>query len=483
MKYLPDKPPTPLLESSVRGKFRYDTGEYVPQGGFIADFVLYTRGIETPTKFAVWSALMGVSIILKRDAYMDWFPKPLYPNLFLMLVAPPRICAKTTCVEIAADIIELLEKVFDNPKMKAGKSINAHRGKATPEMLFDLMKAKKVEIIHPEEGPVEGPDPEDKTEEFIDKLNASQSKALPPEAVVEESFQGISEISLIIDELTTFLGKQKYNETLVDILTHFYDCPNRADEATRSYGAQTLENVYLTFFGATTPDAFNSSLPETAFGGGFLSRTIISANYLPTRSFPMPSLLEGAPSEDEIAERLAWIASTALGGYVFSKEAYDEYVKWYHVFKESLVGDPLADARARMDTNLIKLCVILRAQRYERGNVIARQDFLDAKYLITEALESSRELYSGANGSEYYTQLQMISRYVEKKTAEGKPPTRATLIREFTVKKITPELLTKLIGHLMQSELVEVTLNGGPPLITQSEHPMEQIHFKEPTDE
>ena len=472
MKYKPDNPPIPLLESSLKGKFRHDIDEYVPQGGFVQDFVLYTRGIETPTKFAVWAALYTVSALLKRDAYMEWFPDPLYPNLYLMFVAPPRICAKSTCVKIGAKILDMMQDVYDDAALKAGKTINIHRGKATPEMLFDLMKPKKFDL---EDGKKIAPTGTtskslaEQAEEMADRM----VEAPAPAEQTGELFTGISDISLIIEELTTFLGKQKYNEALVDVLTHFYDCPDTAEEATRTYGAQVLKDVYMTFFGATTPDAFNSSLPETAFGGGFLSRTIIVANYLPTRSFPMPSRLAGAPDKDEIGERLAWVGSTALGGYKFSKEAYDEYVSWYHQFKEDLVGDPLADAKARLDTNLIKLCVLLRAQRYERGNIISKQDFIDARMLIDAAFMSAQELYSGVSASEYYNQLRMIERFLEK---ERKAP-RAVLLKKFSLKKITPDLLTKIVSHLQQQQLVEVLDSGGRPIDLQTEHPLETIRY------
>ncbi len=470
MKYSKENPPECLPESGVTGKFRHDTGEYVPSGGFIQDFVLYTRGIETPTKFAVWAAIYTLSALLKRDAYMKWFPKPLYPNIFLMFVAPPRICAKSTCVDIGEETLQLVPGFYTDELLKASKQINAHRSKATPEVLFDLMKPRKVEL--PKEKGGEDETPEDK---IINDLNKKRSQPVPEENpdTTEETFTTISELSLIISELTTFLGKQKYNEALIDILTYFYDCPDRADEATRSYGVQSLKNVYLTFFGATTPDSFNKSLPETAFGGGFLSRSIIVSNYLPTRSFPIPSLLEGAPSKHEIAERLAWVGATAWGQFQFGKEAYTEYITWYKNFKESLVGDPLADAKARMDTNLIKLCVLICAQRYDSKKIISKQDFLDAKVMITEALEGSKDLYSGANGSEYYNLLRQIEKYIAKHGTL----TRSQLLREFTTKKITPEELTKIISHLMQSEVIEVRSSNGKLLSLQTEQPGEKIKY------
>lgn len=461
MKYTYDNPPLPLKEGMLKDKIDRELWDsHVPKGGFIEDFVLGTRGIETPTRFAVWAGLHTISALLKRDAWYKWYPKNLYPNIFLIFIAPPRICAKSTCVDIGEAILVESSNHYDDPFLTKGKTIRLHHSKVTPEMLFDIMGAddsevKVIEKVKDEEYESLGEEEAAKTEAF---LSATAKKAVSPKAedVVTYNMEKISDLALNISELTTFLGKQKYTEHLVDLLTYMYDCPARADEATRTYGAQTLENVYLTFFGATTPDSFNKSLPETAFGGGFLSRTILVASYLPTRYYPIPRLLSGAPSTEELAKRLAWIGEYAQGEYEFTSEAYDEYIKWYRPFKDSLVGDPLGDARARTDTNLLKLCVLLRAQRYEPGNYITRQDFLDAKFLLEDAFDSAKDLYAGANGSEYYTMLVMVQKYIMK---YGQVP-RHQLLKEFTVKKITPELLTQIITHLHQTEQITISYKG-----------------------
>ena len=70
---------------------------------------------------------------------------------------------------------------------------------------------------------------------------------------------------------------------------------------------------------------------------------------------------------------------------MFSREAYGEYAKWYRRFKDNLVGNPNGNALARMDTNLLKLSVIMRAQRYDPGTLITLNDFKDAVRLLTDA--------------------------------------------------------------------------------------------------
>jgi len=73
-----------------------DFDEFLPEPGFMTDFVMALRGVESPTIFAFWAAAFVMSTVLKRDAFLQWYPENIFPNLYIMLVAPPRVCAKST---------------------------------------------------------------------------------------------------------------------------------------------------------------------------------------------------------------------------------------------------------------------------------------------------------------------------------------------------------------------------------------------------
>lgn len=412
-KYSPTTPPIPYTEDDVTKIWQDEEWDSkLPQPGFLTDLVLTTRGIETPTKFAVWSGIFAISTILKRDAYLDWGFKPLYPNMYIILVAPPRMCAKSTVIDICEDAFGNMEDLLKSVdhRMAFRKKLNLHHSKITPEAINDLLS--------PEYASDEG-----------------------------EKIERGSEVSFIVSELTTFLGKQKYNVGLIDNLTKLYDSRDIDDEMTRGGGKSIFKNIYVTLFGGTTPDSFKNSIPEEAFGGGFMSRVIVIKQDSPTRYFPTPQHVPGAPTIPELTQRLTWVAQNAFGGYRLSREAYSEYSKWYRTFKDNLVGNPNGNALARMDTNLLKLAVIIRAQRYERGNVITLQDFKDALTLLTDAYGEIGDFMKEVSSNQWESMQIQIKRILQ----HFKKGTQKQLWRRFSAAGIPEAILEVQIQQLLKT--------------------------------
>lgn len=412
-KYHGDALPVPYSEKDVKKIWEPEEWDRkIPQSGFLTDLIYATRGIETPTKFVVWSGVFAISSLLKRDAYLDWGFKPLYPNLYIILVAPPRICAKSTAIDYAEDSLRMVSDILErtDPITSFKKALNIHHSKITPEAINDLLA--------PESANIEG-----------------------------QTVERGSEVAFIVSELTTFLGKQKYNVGLVDNLTKLYDSRDIDDEATRGGGKISFRDIYVTLFGATTPDSFKNSIPEEAFGGGFMSRVIVVKQDEPTRYFPLPQIVPGAPDTTELAQRLAWISQNSFGGYRFSKEAYHQYTKWYRQFKDNLVGNPNGNALARMDTNLLKLAVIMRAQRYERGSVITEDDFNDALTLLTDAYGEIGDFMKEVSSSPW----ESMQFKIKKILASFKQGTQSELWKRLSAAGIPESVLDMQMQQLLKT--------------------------------
>jgi len=414
----------------------------IPKGGFIEDMVWATRGIETPTKFAVWGALMIISIALKRGAWMKWFPKELWPNLYVIFVAPPRICAKSTAVDFGEDALRRVHSYLTE-KTKYFKQFNIHHSKATSEGLFDLLNP-----------------------------GAEQSLVLSDGKIL--AVKPISQVALIISELTTFINKQKYNVGLIDTLTKLYDSRDYDDEVTRGMGKKELKNTYVTLFGATTPDSYKESLPEEAFGGGFMTRAITVIQKTPTRYYPFPKHFSGTPSIDDLAKKLAWILETAIGEYELSKEAAEEYFKWYKPFKDSLVDEKNSQLRSRMDTNLMKIALLIRVQRYEAGNIITREDFLTAKRLLDDVYFDTATIVEDMNTSSYFEIRQPIENFISLK-GEVK---RVVLLAKFKREGVTPRILGEILDALYQEDLIRVFDAAGKEINQVTNDKMEAYRWK-----
>lgn len=423
------KPPIPYYEKDIKDRFWKEEGfdKYLPKEGFLTDFVLATRGIETPTHLCFWSAIWAISSALKRDAFFKWFPDPLYPNFFIVLVAPPRLCAKSTAVrQFGEKVVSDFTKFYPDPVMKFSKEVNLLRTKVTPEAL-------EIALV-PKEG--------------------------VPIKVGDENFIGSrgSECAVVVSELATFLGKQKYNTGLINKLVDLYDCKDVDSSSTVGRGEVTFKNIYFTLIGATTVKGINESIPEEAMGGGFLSRLMLVHAPRPTRAYPEPREVIGAPSREELAKRLAWIANNAQGEYYFSEEAQLYYNKLYAKHRKKLMteNDADMDMKSRFDIHLRKLALIMKAQRYEVGREITLEVLIEAENILNATYEGARGITKEVGISAYNKAYNTTKDLVKQR----KKITRRQLLQRLSPYGVTADLVLKIMQHLHQEGLVTINLRG-----------------------
>ncbi|KKK50388.1 hypothetical protein LCGC14_3125520, partial [marine sediment metagenome] len=297
---------------------------YLPTPGFVSDFILATRGMATPTIFSVWVALFMLSTAIKREAWFKWFPDPIYPNLYVIFVAPPKICAKSVSARLGGQILSVFPDSIDDLGLQTKKRITISKAKITPEAISSLLTVPYVAI------------PGGK--------GIIRVKLYP-------------QVCFLVSELGTFLGKQLYNVGLIDRLTNLYDCADDEDD-TLSRGIKHFENVYVTLLGATTAESLTNTLPEEAFGGGFMSRVILVWQEKSTRIYPMPKEVHGSPTLEILAQRLAWIATHTQGEYVFEEKAQKAYEEWFfehHSMLEKEEYEKRKEMLYRFDIHLLKV--------------------------------------------------------------------------------------------------------------------------------
>ena len=151
--------------------------------GWIKSYLEYTVGNEAPEEFHLWVALTILGATLRRKVYIDHFFFRIYPNLFTVLVAPPGVCKKTTAANIGANIL------------RDATDVRIFSEKITPEALAKSLSKSEM-LTEPGKAPR-----------------------------METTSQGL----LFAPELTVFLGREQYNESLVLLLTRIYDCPDNTE--------------------------------------------------------------------------------------------------------------------------------------------------------------------------------------------------------------------------------------------------------------
>jgi hypothetical protein len=433
-------PPVPYREEDDPNKFwgpdLYDSA-LPKQKGFLTDMVYFMRGMEVPTLFTLWSGLWLLSTVIKREAWLKWFPLDMFPNLYVILAGPAGSKKSTTIDDVGMPILERMQQYMYHPNVRRMKNINVVKDKMTPEALLDAMlpgnKKGKASFVLVD----------DKGNPLLDEHNRPLR------------YKATSETGIVLSEMTSSIGKRSYTEGFVEILLDLYNPKERWEWRTRSEGAKYMYRTYVTLLAATTPTAFKESVPKVAAGDGFLSRCVTVYQSMTNRRFSMPRSVENGPTLDELAMRLAWIAEKSLGAFTLSEEAFALYDSWYDDHKDFLErNENEGGLRGRMDLNLLKVSLLLRAQRYdtEPENVITEDDMRDAIELLHVTYGLSAELM-GELGDEVRADADKVRRILGK----YKRLSRVELMRKTHFKA---DDLNQVLDYLVQVGDITIMLNG-----------------------
>lgn len=437
-----DKPPVPYKE--VRDDadpmwYRDFYDDAIPeQRGFITDMIFHSRGYETPTLSVIWTALFILSAVIKREAWYKWTPRYLFTNQYIIIVGPAGVVKKTTAVtDIGYPILSRFRQYIKDPQLAGMKYVHIVKGKITPEAL--------VQSMLPENKPGTAFHLKDKNGEFIMK----NGKTI--------MYGKTSEAALVISELSVFLSKASYQSEMIQILLDLYDTLDEWPYETKGGGKKMLRNLHTNMFGATTVDGLRNSIPQSAKGDGFLSRTILVHIPDTKRSYRRPFIPKKAPSTDELAKRLAWIAEHTLGEYDLSPEADAYMEEWYQYFSKRKRENPAYMAAwSRMDVNVYKTALLIRAQRYDDTNhEISLTDLKTAIKLLDLTYSSLPYLMSQISDDDIVVAISTLENFIKKR----KKVTRAKILQGT---RIRSDIATFAINELIQRHIIEASFDGEP---------------------
>jgi uncharacterized protein DUF3987 len=272
--------------------------DLLPKAGWLYDYIQYTQNTEPPTPFHFFAGVTAIGAALARNVHFDMGAYQIFPNPCVVIVAPTGKCRKTSACNIAVSLFRAI-----------GGNILAD--KVTPEALVTA---------------------------FEDRTSATGLIYAP--------------------ELAVFLGKQKYNEGMVPLLTALFDCPKEWSSLTVMNGERRLRNVALSALMCSTMDWIQTAIPKDAFGGGFMSRLLFVVQNETNRCFPHPPPLS-PELEHKLKERL-FQYSKIKGQFTIEQNADDWYINWYKTRDETTVPDKqFAGYAERKADHMHRLAMIL----------------------------------------------------------------------------------------------------------------------------
>jgi hypothetical protein len=299
--------------------------DLLPQTGWLADYIKYTLQTEPPTVFHFFAGVVAIGTALSRNVHFSMGAYDIFPNVCCVIIAPTGRCRKTSACNIAVSLIRQI-------------GANVLADKMTPEALITA---------------------------FEDQTSATGLLYAP--------------------ELAVLLGKQRYLEGLVPLLTALFDCPKEWSSLTIMNGEKHLHNVALSALFCSTLDWLQTAIPRDAFGGGFMSRLLFVVQNDTSRVFPHPPPLNVELGKS-LKERL-FKMTKVKGQFTIDKDADEWYCEWYYQRLDKPSADKqFAGYAERKADHMHRLAMILTAA--EEGELRLTRERMQRALRILEWVES-----------------------------------------------------------------------------------------------
>lgn len=186
-------------------------------GKYIAMAELCTDAPWAYHEASFWT-IIGTA--LGRTVFTTRGPQDLYPNMYVALLGKSTTTHKTTAINIAYDLANMLGVPFLPASV-------------TPERLMQLLVEK-------------------------------------PRGV------------LVAPEFSKFLSlaHKHYGQGLIEMLLELYDCPDEYATETKGEGRLSAQEPFVSVLAASTPETFKVGLTETDISGGLVPRFVLAARMM-----------------------------------------------------------------------------------------------------------------------------------------------------------------------------------------------------------
>ena len=269
-----------------------------------------------------------------------------------------------------------------------------------------------------------------------------------------------SSAALWSSELSVFLGSEAHQNGMLALLTDLYDCHSKWTYSSLSRGTETLYNVYVTLYAATTPDFLTTSIPADAIGGGLTSRIIFVSQKRPRAKNPWPKLTpQLLKLKDDLIHDLHEI-SMLSGQMHLTPEAEDFYKEWYNALNYDDQDERFWDYFERKPIHLLKLAMLISLSF---GNqMMIRVQFLEMALEILDRVEKRLpEAFAGTGRPVAKNVERIIQQLIE---AKGNTLTEQQLFK-LNLRAMSQAELEEALYRLEKAGVVKVHVMPGKKLV------------------
>lgn len=337
-------------------------GENNPKGfkSWIEAYIHHQRYSESPKHFHFWTAVSTICGALRRKVWIDQRQFQWTPNMYILLVGPPGVAAKSTTMRSGMSLLESVEGVKFGPSSGTWQAVlNTFR-------------------------------------------DAQETLELPG---VSEP-QAMSCLTIAAGELGTFFRPD--DKEFVDLLTAMWDGQKENFiRRTVGQGEIKISSPWLNLIACTTPSWLEDNFREVLIGGGLTSRIVFvygdkKEQYV---AYPGMQITEASFKQESLALQYDLKTIGALAGeYRLNDEAIAWGTSWYERHNKQGVPAHLASGRfdgymARKQTHIHKLAMVFAASK-RNDLIITKDDLSEAEKAITGLEPTMIQVFSSVGVSQ-----------------------------------------------------------------------------------
>lgn len=357
----------------------------------------------------------------------------LYPNLYIMLVAPPGV-GKTLMLSLGRGLLSEIGDAASKPHI-APSNISAAG-------LADALNAatRKIDRV------------------AYDPINP---------------FVNYNSLSVFVPELGSFLPE--YDNRMINMLTDMYDC-GPYKEAKRGNDLRIdIPAAQLNFMGACTPSYLNGVIPPGAWDQGFMSRVVMA--------YSGETLIQDIFSEDDAVA----LPSDLSADLALMLDLYGEFsmedtyraavVDWQRGGCVPLPTHPrLLHYNTRRLAHTLKLSMVASVNR-SNELVLRHEDFIQARDWLVEAETDMPEIFKASGLSGDSAIMDDCFHFIfQTYKAEGAQPISAHRIVDYLRRRIAGPQVINIMKVMEGAHMIEKVEVKGQSTVFYKPVPVSHHH-------
>lgn len=377
----------------------------------------YTENIPSPRLFRLWAAIASVGASLERRVWLETSAGKLYPNLFVMLVAPPAV-GKGQAIDTAVDLWRVSRKISVAPDSMTKASL-----------LDKLMSSGK-------------------------KLMGDKAKALGATAIYE-----YSSLSIGVEEFGTLLPA--HDMEFLSFLIRLYNNPDNLSEDRRTSTSVDIHRPQLNMLVGSQPGFLAHLLPEEAWEMGFMSRMIMVF----ATSGPDWEIFGGkaqAPAARTALARQLEANAELVGPFDIADDYKAALNNWKRAgYPPSVEHSKLRHYNGRRLQMAIKLAMISAVSR-GNGLLVDASDHDRAHEWMVEAEAKMPDIFREMSHKSDNQIIMELHSYLWREFSRDKKPLTEAQIYLFLKSKAPSDRIPKIIETAERADLL-IRHVGQPP--------------------